>query len=163
MSNKKFIGGGFPGIRECIDEQNNMTKESREKREFSVRKIIPITQILNKCKNQPTTKFNLSEEFNVKSDVKYDNASEELTEYNKFSNNHLKLINGPVSRLSETSEYINSDDDVKSKSKRGSNAKSKRGSNAKSKRGSNAKSKRGSNAKSKRGSNAKSKRGSNNT
>ena len=134
-----------------------MTKESREKREFSVRKIIPITQILNKCKNQPTTKFNLSEEFNVKSDVKYDNASEELTEYNKFSNNHLKLINGPVSRLSDTSEYINSDDDVKTK------AKPKRGSKTKSKRGSKTKSKRGSNAKPKRESKTKSKRVSNNT
>ena len=48
MSNKKFIGGGFPGIKECINEKNVLTKEIMEKREFSTRKLIPISQILAK-------------------------------------------------------------------------------------------------------------------
>jgi hypothetical protein len=40
MSNKKFIGGGFPGIKECINEKNVLTKEIIEKREFSTRKLM---------------------------------------------------------------------------------------------------------------------------
>jgi hypothetical protein len=30
MSKKNFIGGGFPGIRECTDEKNILTKEGIE-------------------------------------------------------------------------------------------------------------------------------------
>jgi len=68
MSKKNFIGGGFPGIRECIDEKNIITKESIEKREFSVRKIISINNIL---KNKPTNRDN-SEYLNIKEALEYD-------------------------------------------------------------------------------------------
>ena len=68
MSKKNFIGGGFPGIRECIDEKNTITKESIEKREFSVRKIISINNIL---KNKPINKTN-SEYLNIKEPIEYD-------------------------------------------------------------------------------------------
>ena len=28
MANTKYIGGGFPAIRECNDDTNNITKET---------------------------------------------------------------------------------------------------------------------------------------
>ncbi len=127
MTNKKFIGGGFPGIRECIDEKNIMTKESREKREFSVRKIIPINLIL--LKNTPADKAkqnqnqtNLSEEFEIHNAVQYSDTNNFL--HNAYSGNvvetnfDLNLINAPLKR------------DKKSKTKRSSSkrASSKRAS-----------------------------------
>ena len=134
MSNKKFIGGGFPGIRECIDEQNNITKESREKREFSVRKIIPINLILAKKNINKTNNFNLSEELNIQNDIKYNNSvdlySEQNTNINKsFSNKDLDLINGPIRKNNDSKRNTNS----KSKPKRNTNSKPKPKSNSKSK------------------------------
>ncbi len=133
MSNKKFIGGGFPGIRECIDEINNITKESREKREFSVRKIIPINLILAKHKPQTVNNFNLSEEFNIKNDIKYTQSSDQLSNKisnTNFSNYDLNLINGPVTKLSESE---NSDYIIKSKTKSSKTKSSKtKSSNTKS-------------------------------
>lgn len=82
MNTKKFIGGGFPGIKLCIDEKDIISKESREKREFSVRKIIPINQLLSK-----NIKNNDTENLNVKENVKYD-TSEHIYDIN--------LINGPL-------------------------------------------------------------------
>jgi hypothetical protein len=109
MTNKKFIGGGFPGIRECIDEKNDMTKESIQKREFSVRNLIPINMILTKSKSQINTNFKLSEEFNVKDNIKYNTISEEFNKNytnNKFSSNDLLMINGPINKSIENIKKV---------------------------------------------------------
>jgi hypothetical protein len=87
MSNKKFIGGGFPGIKECIDEKNVLTKESREKREFSVRKLIPINQILSK----QTKNLNQFDELFMYNQQNYEQMSEDLSiieniKYNPIQN-----------------------------------------------------------------------------
>jgi len=116
MSNKKFIGGGFPGIKECIDEKNVLTKESREKREFSVRKLIPINQILSK----QTKNLNQFDELFMYNQKNYEQLSEDLSiieniKYNPIENflhnsytNDIKinksfdisLINRPIKRRS---------------------------------------------------------------
>lgn len=82
MSIKKFIGGGFPGIRLCIDEKDIISKESREKREFSVRKIISINQLLSK-----NTKNNDTEYLNIKENINYDTPKHAYD---------INLINGPL-------------------------------------------------------------------
>jgi hypothetical protein len=84
---KKFIGGGFPGIRECIDEKNILTKENIEKREFEVRKILSINQIL-KPKTNITN--NSSEELVI---VKSNNSNNSINK-NKF-NIDINRINNP--------------------------------------------------------------------
>lgn len=158
MSSKNFIGGGFPGIRECVREQTNITKESREKREFSIRKIIPINQILTKRKPQTTNNLKLSEEFNVKNNTKYEHISSNLSDINNnFSINDLHLINSNVARLNNTSNNTKSNDSIKvKKSKRGSKTNSKSKPKSKPK----TKPKRGSKTNSKSKSKSKSKRGS---
>lgn len=40
MINTKYIGGGFPAIRECNDKTNNIIRETIEKRVFN-KKIDP--------------------------------------------------------------------------------------------------------------------------
>jgi hypothetical protein len=123
MSDKKFIGSGFPGIRECFDEKNVMTKESREKREFSVRNIIPINQILSK---RQTKGISYSEEFNVRDNVEYSAHSDSLN-YNdminqtKFTLNDLELINAPIKKV---------------KKQKGSEKQNKKGSEKQNKKGS---------------------------
>lgn len=92
MSEKKFISGGFPGIRYCIDEKNIITKESREKREFAVRKIIPISQILTNRISDNVT--NLTESLNFKDSINYENTEEHFMNINNQTK--LKLINKPV-------------------------------------------------------------------
>ena len=84
---KKFIGGGFPGIRECIDEKNILTKENIEKREFEVRKILSINQIL-KPKTNITN--NSSEKLVI---VKSNNSNNSINK-NKF-NIDINRINNP--------------------------------------------------------------------
>jgi len=122
MNSKKFIGGGFPGIKECIDEKNIITKESREKREFSVRKLIPINQILSKNNKQfdqfdqfdklfnTNNQFNyenISEEFNIIDNVKYNSINSFLHELddshtiNVNKNFDINLINAPIKRQSK--------------------------------------------------------------
>ena len=75
MTTAKFIGGGFPGIKECINEKIIMSN-SREKREFSVRKLIPINQILLQNKNADIKHTNSTEKLNVKEHFIYDNISD---------------------------------------------------------------------------------------
>jgi hypothetical protein len=96
MSNKKFIGYGFPGIKPCIDEKTILTKESREKREFAVRKIIPISLLLSK-----RIKNNDSEQFNVKTNIKYDTKSYYSQSQDNILTNDLDLtmINGPINTI----------------------------------------------------------------
>ena len=109
MNNKKFIGGGFPGIRECIDELTNITKESREKRGFSVRKIIPISQILAKSKKPIETQSkqnfnNLTEDFNIVdniSSIKFEPVENFLhSQFNGSPNEtiDINLINAPINK-----------------------------------------------------------------
>ncbi len=86
MVGKTFIGGGFPGIKDCVDHKTILTKESTEKREFSARKIISINQILT---NRQINK-NDSEKFNLHLKSKPDSDSEEFDSYN------LQLINKPL-------------------------------------------------------------------
>ena len=91
MSKKNFIGGGFPGIKECIDEKNNITKESIEKREFSVKKIISINNIL-KTKNVNQT--NSLEYLNIKDAIQYDSVENIIhNPYIEESNIDINLIN----------------------------------------------------------------------
>ena len=45
-NNKKFIGGGFPGIIENIDSENNLENNVVKKREFSLKNILSIDKIL---------------------------------------------------------------------------------------------------------------------
>jgi hypothetical protein len=133
MTNKKFIGGGFPGIKECINEKNILTKESREKREFSVRKLIPINQILTKQnKNNniydeliTNIKYNdhsTSEELNIIDNIKY-NSIDNFLHNSQFENIKvnktfdINLINGPINRTLSS---------VKRSTKRSSKRSSKR-------------------------------------
>lgn len=90
MSTKKFIGGGFPGIRPCIDSKDVITKESREKREFSVRKIVSIGQLLAKKTNKIDT-----EELSIKDHINYDiiNNKQYVHSDTHFD---LNLINAPI-------------------------------------------------------------------
>jgi hypothetical protein len=46
----KFIGGGFPGIKECINETNIITKESKIKKEFSLDNIVSINKLISRKK-----------------------------------------------------------------------------------------------------------------
>jgi hypothetical protein len=152
MSNKKFIGGGFPGIKECINEKNVLTKEIMEKREFSTRKLIPISQILAKRNKQ-----SFSDEITIHSEEKkqYNSSDDELNivsseiqpnflhntkikniEINK--NFDINLINAPIKRK------------IKRHSKKTSNKTSKRHSKKTSKRHSKKTSKRHSKKTSKR-------------
>jgi len=119
---KKFIGGGFPGIKDCINEKNILTKESKEKREFSVRKLIPINkilatrhknlydEILNQHQNkhqdkQQINELSLSDDINFIDSIKYNSISNLLHDQNtenikinkKFD---INLINAPIIRHS---------------------------------------------------------------
>lgn len=71
----KFIGGGFPNIKECNETKEIINKESKKKREFSINNIIPISKILIKRK-QPTSLIQknivLTETFNVIDNIIYE-------------------------------------------------------------------------------------------
>lgn len=111
--NKKYIGGGFPGIKECISEENIITKESKEKREFSVRKIVSIDQILKQKRPVPTSinynnldsksksnaYNNLSESFDVQDDVIYNSISNFMHDTdvkNEVNEIDIEQINRPL-------------------------------------------------------------------
>ena len=64
MANTKYIGGGFPAIRECNDDTNNITKETITKKEFSTKKLIPIAKILSRPTNIKKVN-NMSEDLNI--------------------------------------------------------------------------------------------------
>ena len=96
MTNNSFIGGGFPGIRECIDEINIITKESREKREFVPNNIISITDILSKFKPKRVIAkdfSNISETFEVANKINYESNNLPTSKINKSFD--LNLINKP--------------------------------------------------------------------
>jgi hypothetical protein len=99
MNNKKFIGGGFPGIKPCIDEKTMMTKESREKREFSVRKLVSVSQLLTKSRQ---IKGNDSELLSVQDNITYDTISNithnSITGHLADTDIDLNLINAPIKR-----------------------------------------------------------------
>jgi len=96
MSKKNFIGGGFPGIRECIDEKNIITKESIEKREFSVRKIISINNIL---KNKSTNIIDNPEYLNIKEAIQYDSVENFLHNPQIINSNFdINMINKPIKK-----------------------------------------------------------------
>jgi hypothetical protein len=109
MTKKKFIGGGFPAIRECIDENETITKESREKREFSVRKIIPINHILSRSKSnyKIISSESESENLNKIDSIQYSNINSILHDITNMEVNNLDInkINGP---LRKNSRKINS-------------------------------------------------------
>ena len=70
MTSAKFIGGGFPGIKECIKLNNEITKESIVKREFSIgRKSISISNILKtkRINTEIQPKLNVHNTFNYDS------------------------------------------------------------------------------------------------
>ena len=102
MNNKKFIGGGFPAIKECIDEKTIITKESREKREFSIRKLLPITQILSKNKTIDSNNSNyINSSFDIVDSIQYEptynflhNASDNEINVNKSFD--IDYINSPT-------------------------------------------------------------------
>ena len=102
MTNNKFIGGGFPGIRECIEEINIITKESREKREFSPNNIISITDILSKFKPKRTINkniSNISETFEVADKITYGKSFLKLDDQKEQKINKsfkLNLITKPL-------------------------------------------------------------------
>ena len=101
MSNKNFIGGGFPGIKECINETNNITKESVEKREFSIKKIVSISNILKKTPN--TNQTNNSEYLNIKDAIQYDSIENFLhNPYIEETNIDIdiNMINRPIKKKS---------------------------------------------------------------
>ena len=105
MIKKNFIGGGFPGIRECNDANETITKESREKREFSVRKIIPINHILSRSKNNYKIISSESESENINKidSIQYNNIETILHDITNMTvNNDLDInkINGPLKRKS---------------------------------------------------------------
>ena len=110
MTKKNVIGGGFPAIRECIDENETITKESREKREFSVRKIIPINHILSRSKSnyKIISSESESENLNKIDSIQYSNINSILHDITNMEvNNNLDInkINGP---LRKNSRKINS-------------------------------------------------------
>ena len=119
MSNKKFIGYGFPGIKECINEKNILTKQSTEKREFSVRKLIPISQILLKqtknIQSDTLKTYNMSEseELNVVNNIQYNPIENFLhnsfgnVNVNKSVNIDLNLINAPIHSAKRSNKRSN--------------------------------------------------------
>lgn len=101
MTEKLFIGGGFPGIKNCITEKTILTKESREKQEFSPGNIISINQILsNKNKNRiinSSEKFNLHLKFND-TNSNHESSSESSSESSFIDSYNIKLINKPLKK-----------------------------------------------------------------
>lgn len=95
MTDTKFIGGGFPGIKLCVDEEAQITKESREKREFSVRQIIPLSQLLTKTKQKSS-----GEKFDIHDNVIYNPVTDllhnSITGHINDSEIDLDLINAPI-------------------------------------------------------------------
>jgi len=98
MSKKNFIGGGFPNIRECIDEKNVITKESIEKREFSVKKIMSISNILKTKRPTSTNQTNNSEYLNIKESIQYDSVENFLhnPQINSKFDIDINMINRPI-------------------------------------------------------------------
>ena len=78
-----FIGGGFPGIKEC-DANNIIVDNNLKKREFSKDHIIPLSQILSQKSTSP----------------KYNNIySTRILNHNKYPTN--KLLNEKYSPVAE--------------------------------------------------------------
>lgn len=146
MSNKKFIGYGFPGIKECINEKNILTKQSTEKREFSVRKLIPISQILVKqTKNTQNTNLKTydvseSDDLNIVNNIQYNPIENFL--HNSFGNVNvnksvdidLKLINAPIHLANKRSTKRSSNRSTKRSTKRSNKRSNKRSTKRSNKR-----------------------------
>lgn len=76
MSDKqnKFIGGGFPNIKECNETKEIINKESKKKREFSINNIIPISKILINRSKSVQKNIVMSETFDVVDNILYDSV-----------------------------------------------------------------------------------------
>ena len=90
---KSLIGGGFPGIKECVNQKNELTKESITKREFSVgKKAISISNIL---KTKGMNIYIKPEKLNIKQSL---NGSEEVyilnNENGQIVRFQIVLLNG---------------------------------------------------------------------
>lgn len=109
----KYLGGGFPGIKLCIDEKNLINPESIKKKEFSVRKIIPINQILTK----KTSRFNSALDnlktmspLKIREIITYKNEvpkSNTITSIKSLSTKHstdIEAINKPLIKRSKSSK-----------------------------------------------------------
>ena len=95
MSKKKFIGGGFPGIRLCNDDKELLTKESIIKREFST-KLVSIANILKNKRTNRTIKSDTLDNLNIK---KPNYNSIENILHNTQTINYdfdINLINKPI-------------------------------------------------------------------
>jgi len=113
MSNYKFIGGGFPGIKECSTNKIKESKESKEKREFSVNNIIPLSEFMKL--NKPLNK--IEEDLEIKNNIKYNDIDTFLHNsytgkakkiQNPIDNNMLEAISGDIPQYisKSESEYI---------------------------------------------------------
>lgn len=111
MSDKKFIGGGFPGLRDC--DIKKISKESREKREFSVKDIISLSDLMKQ--NKPLKK--IDEVLEIRDNIKYNDIDSILhnsytgktkkTNISLFNNDMLDAINGdlPKNNIKIANEY----------------------------------------------------------
>jgi hypothetical protein len=88
MSSSKFIGGGFPAIKEC-NNKIQINKENLKKREFSIKKILPLNQILIK-KKLNNSNYTNSDSTNYIDSIKYDTHKFQNTQ-----NIDISLINKP--------------------------------------------------------------------
>ena len=92
---KTFIGGGFPGIKECINEKNEITKDSIIKREFSIgKKVISISNIL---KTKGMNVYIKPDKLNIKQTLNYDSI-ENILHNPSFTNININKINRPIKK-----------------------------------------------------------------
>lgn len=92
---KSLIGGGFPGIKECVNQKNELTKESITKREFSVgKKAISISNIL---KTKGMNIYIKPEKLNIKQSLNY-NSIENIIHNPSVSNIKINKINRPIKK-----------------------------------------------------------------
>jgi hypothetical protein len=92
---KSLIGGGFPGIKECVNQKNELTKESITKREFSVgKKAISISNIL---KTKGMNIYIKPEKLNIKQSLNY-NSIENIIHNSSVSNIKINKINRPIKK-----------------------------------------------------------------
>jgi len=88
MLSSKFIGGGFPAIKEC-NNKTTINKENLKKREFSIKKILPLNKILAKKKFN-NSNYITSDSINYIDSIEYDNSRFQNTQ-----NIDISLINKP--------------------------------------------------------------------
>jgi hypothetical protein len=108
MTSKKFIGGGFPGIKECIKLNNEITKESIVKREFSIgRKSISISNILK------TKRINTE-------------IQPKLNVHNTFYDSIENLLHNPINELKTNRIYAKNQKNKKLRKSKSKKSKSKK-------------------------------------